>query len=183
MNEYQIKRGLIERTNEAFDIANRNLERSFDYPEILFDLRGCVAGRAYWIHNKIRYNLGLAIDNYDDFMKETCFHEAAHIITNLYFNRRVIHGKEWKWVMCEVLRVEPQRCHNYDVSKHRVKKRRRFVYDCHCSENCMCGPKHHNMIQRGFAGVRCRMCRKYLLPEYFLREIDIDNLPPDLICY
>lgn len=172
MLDSELKEKLIEETRFWYNHANEKLGRSFCYPEILFDLRGTVAGQAFTRSNKIRYNLGIAKDNFSKFIDSTVPHEVAHVIADLYFQKRCVHGKEWKWMMSEVFGKEPSRCHSYDVSSHRARNTKRYVYRCRCDSGCTCGAKHHKMIQKQTAIISCRVCSFKLIPESLIKILD-----------
>jgi SprT protein len=166
-----VKERLIEATHFAFDLANEQLNKRFEYPTIQFDLRGTCAGQAWSGLNKIRYNLGLAMENLDDFIDDTCMHEAAHVIADRHFAKRCNHGPNWKWVMSKIMGVKPTRCHNYDVSNQRVRKSYRYIYKCGCIQNCLTGPKHHKMIRFG-RKISCIRCKTTLTPDKFLAKVE-----------
>jgi SprT protein len=168
-----IKQKLIDETKFWYDYANEKLHRNFDYPEILFDLKGFTAGQAFSSLNKIRFNFGIAKDNLDVFLDTTVPHEVAHIVADMYFGKRCKHGKEWKWMMSQVFGKKAERCHSYDVSNHQARRTKKYVYRCYCEKGCLCGAKHHNLIQKNsLAILSCRKCKMRLLPESLLKVID-----------
>lgn len=169
-----IQKRLTEETFFWYDLASEHLGRRFEYPEVSFDLKGTCAGMAYTLQNKIKYNLGIARDNLEDFSARTVPHEVAHCIAEMYYNKNCGHGPLWKRIMKNVFGVEPVRCHDYDVTNHRARKRFRYVYNCACNDNCVCGPKHHKKVLLGSTSIVCRLCRTKLTKQLFLSKIDID---------
>ena len=163
---------LTAATHAAINRANEVLGRSYSYPSLRFDLRGCVAGWAYTSKNVIRYNLGLAADNLDAFLVRTCVHEVGHIVADKYFMKPCGHGPNWKWVMSHVLGGPTTRTHSYDVSAHRVKTRNRYKYRCDCLNPITAGPKHHNKILRGFRIV-FKTCRRALTPADLIEKVTL----------
>lgn len=157
MTDLDLENKLIHYSHEWIEIANEKLGTSMVYPDILCNLRGCTAGMAYSSLWKIRYNLGLARDNYQDFIEETVPHEVAHLVADHYFEKRCKHGKEWKQIM-QLFGKEPTRCHNYDVEKHRVRRHKKYMYKCKCGD-CQIGTKHHNIIMKSRGCVFCKKCK------------------------
>lgn len=159
MTDLDLENKLIHYSHEWIEKANELLGTSMEYPEVQCNLRGTTAGIAYTHSWKIRYNLGLARDNYQDFIEQTVPHEVAHLVADHYYEKRCVHGKEWKHIM-RLFGKEPTRCHNYDVEKHRARRHKKYIYTCKC-EACKIGTKHHNMIMRRTGRVFCRRCKHY----------------------
>lgn len=153
---------LVSETYKCVDVANKKLGILYPYPKVQFDLKGTTAGEAYSVSNRIRYNLGIAISNWNDFIGTTVPHEVAHLVADFYFKYRCNHGPDWQYVMKEVYGLEPIRCHKYDVSEHYTRKVVRYQYRCDCSEPCKVGPKYHKKLQSGMVSIRCIRCKKVL---------------------
>ena len=134
-------------------------------PDIVYDLKGQVAGQANSYYNKIRLNLKAFEIEFEDMLEQTVPHEVCHLYARTHNNDRRIkpHGREWKACM-EVLGLKPSRCHTYGLEKARAV--RRWAYYCDCDE--ICGNKHnvstiiHNRIKRG-RRYRCGRCKQTLL--------------------
>lgn len=173
MTDAELKEKLIEQTRYWTDFANQKLNRSFKYPIILFDLRGTTAGQAWTTSNKIRYNLGIARDNFNAFIDRTVPHEVAHLVADQYFMKNCGHGTEWKWVMGTIFGKEVSRCHSYDVTKHRVRKTKIYIYQCSCLEGCKVGAKHHKLIQtKQYNTVYCKTCRMIIDSSSLVKQLD-----------
>lgn len=163
MTERELEQTLIKESYKWIDKANKILDANMEYPKIECNLRGTVAGYAYSGLWKLRYNKGLAKDNYKDFIYNTVPHEVAHLVADRHFNKRCNHGKEWKRVMGMFGR-DATRCHDYCVENHRLRKRtiKRYLYECGCPEPVKIGPKHHNYLMRDNGWVKCKRCKKNL---------------------
>jgi len=174
MSENEVCEKLVAATIQSVAKAGEVLGNRFPVPELLFDLRGTTAGRAYTYLNadfmlpKIRYNMRLAKENLENFVNRTVPHEVSHIIANRHFGKNCGHGREWKWVMVNVFGVEPKRCHDYNVEGHRVRKTFIHVYTCGCGE-CKVGTKHHNIIQQSpERRIFCCACRQTINKENYI---------------
>jgi SprT protein len=130
-------------------------------PKVGFFNRGRVAGKAYYLENKVEYNEVLAKENMDTF-NDTVLHEVAHLVTHVCHPFAKAHGPEFKRILI-ALGGNGKRCHNYDTSSVR-NKTRKYVYTCGCKgiEHGM-GPKRHAKAQRGgkFTCVNCRTAVTY----------------------
>jgi SprT protein len=134
--------------------------RMFDLPDINFELRGRVAGRAWWPRNQIQLNPVFLIEQ-PKFIEETVPHEIAHLLTRAMNGPRVRpHGPEWKKVMAD-LGYPPIRCHNYDLTNAVIRRQRRHDYRCTCGVHPV-PTITHRRIQRG-AVYSCRKCHSRLL--------------------
>jgi SprT protein len=85
-------------------------------PRVKFELRGTVAGRAYYSKNLIQFNPILLDENPEHFVKQTVGHEVAHLAAFVKHGGQIRpHGSEWSRVMW-ALGLPAKRCHNYDIS-------------------------------------------------------------------
>jgi SprT protein len=137
MNEIQFNELKIRVNNKISDCINK-LEEKFGtklrFPTIGFDIRGQVAGYAYWSKNKIRLNLKAFELEPEDMIENTVPHELAHLYARRHFGHRIKpHGNEWKTVM-RALGIEAKRCHSYALPMARSHKK----YSVHC-EKCNFG--------------------------------------------
>jgi len=131
-------------------------------PTLDFTIKGKTAGQARPRENRIRLNFILFKENLKDFVENTIPHELAHLISYALYGRAGNgHGNYWKLVMIN-LGLEPDRCHNYDVTNATVRTvKRMYEYTCNCSEPHMLTKIKHNRIQRGGVYV-CRRCNERL---------------------
>lgn len=133
-------------------------------PKISLDLRGRVAGQAWYTDWKIRLNRVLFRENVDYFVGHTIGHEVAHLIACRLHGLQVkAHGDEWKRIMLR-LGLEPKRCHCLDVTP--AVTRRKFLYICSCQKHTV-GAARHKRIGWGKKYI-CKKCKKTLA---FLREV------------
>lgn len=144
--------------------AEQHLLKNYPVPELDLSLKGRCAGQAFLQTWRVRFNLQLLSENYDHFMLNVVPHELAHLIAFREFGARIRpHGKEWRWVMEQVLGVAAKTTHQYDVSK---SAKQHFVYQCGCMER-----KHHltirrhNKIAQGISYL-CKHCRQSLIFAY-----------------
>jgi SprT protein len=128
-------------------------------PTIDFDLRGVIAGKAFYSSYRLQFNAPLAADNRDEFLDQTVPHECAHLIARTLYGSIAPHGKEWKYVMVQ-LGARPARCHSYDVETHR--RSTRHIYHCACQEHAL-STRLHNQIQAGQRR-HCLRCNQTVQP-------------------
>lgn len=62
---------------ETYIKADAIWQRQFELPRLLFDLRGCCAGRGCYRDYQIRLNPVLLLKNQTDFVEQTVFHEVV----------------------------------------------------------------------------------------------------------
>lgn len=124
--------------------ANR-LWPSLNYttPAVQYDLRGRVAGYAYYGKDLVKFNPVLLHENMEDFKVDTIPHELAHLISyKLYGRSGTGHGSNWKYVMQRLSGLEAKRCHNMDTTNAQVRKRATIPGYCQrCGIVSMFSPK------------------------------------------
>jgi SprT protein len=126
-----------------------------------FDLRGRAAGMAYYSPMQIRYNLGIARLDPQDFISATVPHEVAHLTAyGLYRSKVRPHGPEWQ-AICRDLGGDGQRCHQYDVPS--ARQMRRFPYACGCQTVYLSIIRVNRMRQRRVRYF-CRRCHGLFRP-------------------
>lgn len=158
-----IKKRVAARVAECCAIASKHYGMHIDMPQITYTTRGTTAGKAYYHAHRVDFNARLLIENVEDFMIDTIPHEVAHLVDILvhgftYRGAKVSqHGPTWKSVM-RVLGADPQRCHNYDVSNVKVK-RKSYKYQCtKCGATVELGPKRHANVKRKMLMYRHAKC-------------------------
>ena len=136
--------------------------------EIRFDKTGATAGISYFNYHKgsghLNFNPVLMTENWDHFIDSTVVHEVAHYCVSIYCGyltsrsgRKQSHGRSWKNMMRFFGITDVQRCHTYDTSTvKRVRKVKRFSYECSCGHDHKLSTRMHNQIVRG----RRRICSK-----------------------
>lgn len=161
-------RQLTEYTHFAVDLANEVFGQKFPYPKIEFDLKGRVAGYAYYHKNKIRYNIGIFRNQPQKFLDRTTYHEVGHLISfKLYGEAGKGHGKFWKYVM-QKIGQEPSRCHDYDVPQEALRVKRPYVYKCPCREFHLTRLIHNRILSDGDR--KCPKCGSVIT---FVKVLDV----------
>lgn len=130
-------------------------------PRLVFDLRGTRAGSSDSA-GTIRLNPVLLRENTAAFMALTLPHEVAHWIVFRWRPGASPHGVEWRQVMAW-LGAPAQRCHDFDVTRARLKTGRRYAYRCACRQHTL-GAVAHRRSQTGRTIYRCRVCGSVLRP-------------------
>jgi predicted SprT family Zn-dependent metalloprotease len=123
---------VLKKTEECLKLASKKFKREFEMPEIRYDIKNHDGGRAYTARNLIRYNLILLVENEKHFIENVVPHEVAHIINRLVNKpapgkkRLMPHGREWKDIMTDLLKVDANVKHTYDCSSiEKAPKRKR----------------------------------------------------------
>lgn len=150
-------------------LANHVLDKNYREPIITYQQRGTAAGTAWLEKNEIRLNPTLLLENQQAFIDEVVPHELAHILVWRHFGRVAPHGKEWKWMMADVLGVTPRRTHQFAVQ---TVSSRHFLYRCACQEHAL-SIRRHNRVLRGETSYRCKNCGTQLTRDQSLPEIDL----------
>jgi SprT protein len=181
MDTELIKKELGKKSLEYYKIlcAKHNICNAPDL-YIDFNLTGTVAGYAIYKNNCVQYNLFLAENNYDDFIKQVTGHEVAHLVNYLFCKQNKLmgyfksHGDYWKMMMISI-NLNPDRCHNYEVKKAKIHNRN-FIYKCsYCNKEYHVTKVIHNKINNGQKR-RCNYCKS---PVYFIKEEEINNALPE----
>jgi SprT protein len=155
----------------GIDVCEKKYGQKFEFPTVLYTLRGRVAGWAQ--HNTWTINLNsvLLVENFDDF-RQTVLHELAHLITGRIHphttrsgfrssfagsgGKRSVHGPEWQAVM-RVLGLEPHRCHSYDTTNSRRQKVGTVQARCKkCGTTYSLGAKRANRLLENPNALWCR---------------------------
>lgn len=147
-------------------MANQRLERTYPEPQLVYQQRGTAAGTAWLESWEIRLNPVLLLENQQAFIEEVVPHELAHLLVWKYFGRVAPHGKEWKWMMEQVLGVPARRTHQFAVASVRS---RAYPYRCGCQQHQLT-VRRHNRVTRGESEYRCLRCGDILTPGDFLNS-------------
>ncbi|MCP3867078.1 MAG: hypothetical protein GY703_03100 [Gammaproteobacteria bacterium] len=156
---------VVDSTCVLLQKAESHYETTMPMVTIRFDLRGHSAGMACFRAGTdplIRYNALLHFENQEEFLSQTVPHEVAHVVTRVIWGPRVQpHGLEWQSVMA-LFGAKAQRCHDFDTSRSRARRLKRFTYRCCCGEHQLTSIRHN----RAHAGqvYLCRSCGTPLKP-------------------
>lgn len=142
----------------CIDAAEQHFSTTFTRPSINFNVRGKAAGKAYLLLNQIRLNPILFSENRQAFFQQVIPHETAHIIVFQKFGKVRPHGKEWQYVMQEVLQRPALTTHAFDISSVSGKQ---FLYQCQCRKHLL-SIRRHNKICKGKAVYHCVSCKQPL---------------------
>lgn len=139
-------------------LANAYLKTQYPEPKITYRQRGTTAGTAHLTQWEIRLNAVLLTENGQQFIDEVVPHELAHLLVYRQFGRVSPHGKEWQWMMEQVLGVSANRTHSFNVLSVQGKM---FAYHCDCQVHQL-SLRRHNKIMRKESEYRCKYCGKQL---------------------
>jgi len=159
-----VKDAIFAEIRKAKDIATR---AGYSFPDVVvrFDLKGTCAGRAIYKlgQHTVRFNLDIAKDNLELYIKRTVNHELAHVLQHKYNLRSRPHGREWAH-FCRILTgSEMPRCHTYKVDHLRRKKNVKiYLYKCNC-ETHKVSTTIHNRIMAGRV-YSCKSCKNKIEP-------------------
>lgn len=154
MVEQEIKERVHQKIAECIQLANARFGQTFNMPIVQFTVRGTRGGYCQGVY--VNFNPVLLRENTETFIATTVPHEVAHYIQRLEYPKSKSHGQEWKYIM-RVFRVEPKRCHNYDVSNARVRRRWKMQ-----GVPAYCGCRVHSITLRKANKVhayRCKFCK------------------------
>lgn len=145
---------------DCIEKAQQVLDCQFAIPNVHFNVRGKVAGKAYLQSWEIRLNPTLLLENQTEFLQQVIPHEIAHLITYHQFGRVRPHGKEWQAVMIKVFKLNPETRHQFDVSSVQGLT---FEYRCQCQSHAI-SIRRHNKIIRQQTQYHCTRCKAQLQP-------------------
>ncbi len=98
------------------------------------------------------------MENQQAFVDEVLPHELAHLLVWKVFSHVSPHGKEWKWMMQEVLGVPARRTHPFSIALVRAKT---YPYHCGCQQHHLT-VRRHNRVLSDESEYRCVRCKSLL---------------------
>ncbi|WP_172378293.1 SprT-like domain-containing protein, partial [Gilliamella apicola] len=104
--------------------ANQLLNTEYKEPKIVYKPKGSIAGSAILNRWEIQLNTTMLCENGEKFIEEVVPHELAHLITFQIYGKVKPHGKEWQYIMSEIMKQPPKVTHNFNF------KRKEYVYIC-----------------------------------------------------
>ena len=156
-----LKTKIEQAVEDAYLKAEKFYNKKFPRVPVRYDLRGTCAGQSL-TRRWLKFNLQVALDNFDKYIDRTPAHEVAHQISKIHYGDQIKpHGREWKYVMTQVMKIPADRCHQFDVSKSRTTKS--------CPVKCACGEKtlgitRYKRMLSGEASYYCKNCKCALQP-------------------
>ena len=156
---------------DCYAKAEAHYGQVFRTPHVVFKKRGTTAGTAHGPTNTLDFNAVLLMENLEHYIASTVPHEVAHLIDyvvnphnhsrGIHWNgrrkKRIVHGYDFKFIMERVLGADDStRCHTYDVTNARVKKRGQAKHEWKCN-NCDAtmefgAKRHKRMLNAGARG-------------------------------
>lgn len=153
-----IKERVEQKLVDCIEIAEKAFNQKFLFPQVLYTKRGTTAGTANTNDWNVNFNSVLLMENIEAFIARTVPHEMAHLIDSqvnphnfVGIGKRSIHGPTWKSIM-KLLGAPVSRCHSYDVSTAKIKKRTqaKHVWVCQdCGTEMKLGYKRHGWMIGG----------------------------------
>ena len=141
--------------------ANQLLHTEYKEPKISYKSKGSIAGSAVLNRWEIQLNITMLCENEENFIEEVVPHELAHLITFQIYGKVKPHGKEWQYIMSEIMKLPPKVTHNFNF------KRKEYVYICNCQEHYLSSIRH-NKIEKNKISYQCRKCGSILKLKNFV---------------
>jgi len=165
MTKVEMRKQIETEVEEVYKKVETIYQKSFPRIPVEFGLTGKVAGyfcckgvSGKVTSAKLKFNLGMAVDNEDEF-KSTIPHEIAHYVVRLEHGKVKPHGNIWKNVMLE-LGENPKRTHNYKVTAEN-HKRTPYRYTCKCGKDFYVSRIKHLRVQKKNT-TYCKNCKHSL---------------------
>ncbi len=154
-----IKKRVDAKVEHFLHLAEHNCGIRLLTPQIEYNLRGRTAGQAWPRLNKIRINPVLLLENLDTYIDDrTLGHEIAHLAARKIDPCGRSHGRTWQGVM-RAFKLDPERCHSYDVTNSQTRKRELFVWECGHGVKMHLGPtQHKKMTDKSRYSLRSHNC-------------------------
>ena len=159
-----LQQAVMRSLRQSLERANQALKTRYPEPKLLYQQRGTAAGTAWLASWEIRINPVLLLENQQAFIDEVVPHELAHLLVWKQFGRVAPHGKEWKWMMEQVLGVPARRTHQFEIASVRSNT---FAYRCQCQQHQLT-VRRHNRILRKESEYRCVHCGSLLIAGEFV---------------
>ena len=141
--------------------ANQLLNTEYKEPKIVYKPKGSIAGSAILNRWEIQLNTTMLFENGEKFIEEVVPHELAHLITFQIYGKVKPHGKEWQYIMSEIMKQHPKVTHNFNF------KRKEYVYICDCQEHYLSSIRH-NKIEKNKISYQCLKCGSILKLKNFV---------------
>lgn len=145
-------------------LANQQLTRHYPLPQLNYQQTGTIAGSAHYAAWLIKLNGILLLENSQAFIEQVIPHELAHLLTFAEFGQVAPHGKQWRWMMEQILQVPAKRTHHFAIDNVKRRHYQRFSYHCQCQTHQLTRYRH----QRILLGQVCYHCRRCKSPLRYL---------------
>lgn len=162
-----IKDRVEQQLTDKIAIAESRYGISIKQPTVTYTKRGTTAGTANYRTWVIDLNPILLNENVEEMIGDTVPHELAHLIDYQlypenfdvrYGQKRSLHGPTWKSIMV-ALGCSPDRCHNMDTSRAKVRRKAQYTYVCDgCGNELTMGPVRHKKEQARPGTYTARCC-------------------------
>lgn len=158
----EVKMRVIDKLKAVIKLAEAHYGKALPFPNVIYKLRGRVAGYATFGTWTIDLNAALLMQNVDKFIESTVPHEMAHLVCDRVYPeahrptgsftitrrgirrpKRETHGPQWREIMRVMGVVDITRCHSYDTSDTKVMKSNSRIHPwgCPCGKEFMLSPK------------------------------------------
>lgn len=156
-----LQEAILHKIESCIYMAEIKLGITQPMPSVNFDLKGTTGGTANVFTNTISVNRILFLENVNEYIEKIIPHEVSHLVAFKKFGMNIrAHGKEFKYVM-RMLGVTPFRCHTLNAQNARVRKVKRYAYECvHCQTNLLLTSHQHNKQlanRNAFKHTKCGM--------------------------
>ena len=141
--------------------AYQLLNTEYKEPKIVYKPKGSIAGSAILNRWEIQLNTIMLFENGEKFIEEVVPHELSHLITFQIYGKVKPHGKEWQYIMSEIMKQPPKVTHNFNF------KRKEYVYICDCQEHYLSSIRH-NKIEKNKISYQCLKCGSILKLKNFV---------------
>lgn len=91
------------------------LGRNYSELKFFYIQRGIFVGTVWLESYEIRFNFVLLLENSEVFIEEVVSYELVYLLVWKYFGRVALYGKEWKWMMENVLGVFVRRTYQFEL--------------------------------------------------------------------
>ena len=185
--DQRMQRSVIDEVARYLQLAESLYQQSFEPIDVLFDLKGKVAGM-YRVKRKQELDLGLAkrlsslssgkamkeagdlslrtirfnpwiFSKYpEDSWKNTIPHEVAHYVVDSLYCYSCVKPHGKEWQqVMHDFEAQPVVRANYDLSGIPSRQVKRYAYTCECRQVELSSYRH-NKICKGIQRYRCRQC-------------------------
>ncbi|WP_127959093.1 SprT family zinc-dependent metalloprotease [Serratia microhaemolytica] len=154
-----LQQAVMRCLRSKLQLAQHHFARTFAEPKILYQQRGTLAGSAWPQAWEIRLNPVLLQENQQPFIDQVVPHELAHLLVFEQFGQVAPHGREWRWMMEQVLSVPALRTHQFALASVQTKT---FSYRCACQQHQLT-LRRHNRVLRQESHYYCRHCGERLV--------------------